>query len=106
MEKRAAMALGVILTCCRCVLALNPDLDISQYAHRAWTIREGFFKGLINSIAQTSDGYLWLGTEFGLVRFDSVRFVEWPGSERLPSSFVTQLLATRDGTLWIGSAGA
>ena len=55
--------------------ALNPALDISQYAHTAWRIREGFSKGRITSIAQTPDGYLWLGTEFGLLHFDGVRSV-------------------------------
>jgi PAS domain S-box-containing protein len=90
---------------CRCVFALNPSLDVSQYAHISWTIREGFFKSMISSIAQTADGYLWLGTEFGLLRFDGARAVEWtpPGSERLPESRITHLLTGRDGTLWIGT---
>src|SRR5262249_22061100 len=45
-------------------------LDLSQYAHTPWKVRDGFVKGAISSIAQTPDGYLWLGTEFGLLRFD------------------------------------
>jgi hypothetical protein len=45
--------------------ALNPALDISQYAHATWKLEEGFFKGAVHSIAQTPDGFLWLGTEFG-----------------------------------------
>jgi ligand-binding sensor domain-containing protein len=51
-------------------------------------VREGFVKGAINAIAQTPDGYLWLGTEFGLIRFDGVRPVTWqpPAGQRLPSS--------------------
>ena len=68
---------SVLTLLCPCAFALNPSLDVSQYAHNAWTIRDGFFKGVINSIAQTPDGYLWLGTEFGLLRFDGVRAVEW-----------------------------
>ena len=85
---------------------LNPSLDISQYAHTAWTIRDGFFKGIIYSIAQTPDGYLWLGTEFGLLRFDGVRSVPWqpPAGEHLPSSYIRSLLAARDGRLWIGTS--
>src|ERR1700675_1472166 len=75
--RRAVMALGIILACCRGAFALDPSLDISQYAHTAWKIREGFSKGFIFSIAQTRDGYLWLGTEFGLLRFDGVRAVRW-----------------------------
>jgi len=59
------------------VFALDPSLDVSQYAHTAWKIRDGFPKGIIQSIAQTPDGYLWLGTEFGLLRFDGVRSIPW-----------------------------
>jgi ligand-binding sensor domain-containing protein len=54
---------------------LDPALDVSQYARTSWKIREGFSKGTILAIAQTPDGYLWLGTEFGLLRFDGVRNV-------------------------------
>jgi SnoaL-like polyketide cyclase/Two component regulator propeller len=77
MERRAVIALGILLACCRCASALNPSPAINQYAHTAWTVREGFSKGVIFSIAQTPDGYLWLGTEFGLLRFDGVRNVAW-----------------------------
>jgi ligand-binding sensor domain-containing protein len=88
-----------------CAFALNPALDLSQYAHTAWKIREGFTKGTINSIAQTPDGYLWLGTEFGLLRFDGVRNAPWqpPAGQHLSSSNISSLLAARDGTLWIGT---
>ena len=55
-------------------------------------------------MAQTPDGYLWLGTEFGLLRFDGVRASPWapPGSERIPEGRINKLAAARDGTLWIG----
>src|SRR5215475_13892010 len=90
----------------QCAYALNPSLDVSQYAHTSWKIRDGFSKGSISSIAQTPDGYLWLGTEFGLLRFDGVRTLPWqpPPGERLPSNEIFSLLAARDGTLWIGTA--
>lgn len=85
--------------------ALNPSLDVSQYSHTAWKIRDGFTKGAIAAIAQTPDGYLWLGTEFGLVRFDGMRSVPWqpPSGEQLPSTSIMSLLAARDGSLWIGT---
>ena len=95
----------VVLAWCASAFALNPDLDISQYAHTAWRVRDGFAKGAILSIAQTPDGYLWLGTEFGLLRFDGVRAVPWhpPGGEQLPSNYISALLVAHDGTLWIGT---
>jgi signal transduction histidine kinase/ligand-binding sensor domain-containing protein len=94
-----------LLVCCPCAYALDPALDVSQYAHTAWKVREGFSKGGVTSIAQTPDGYLWLGTEFGLLRFDGVRAVPWkpPAGEELPSSHIRSLLVARDGTLWIGT---
>jgi len=96
-------AVGMLLLCPR-ASALNPSLEVKQYPHTAWTHGDGFM-GETRSIVQTSDGYLWLGTEFGIVRFDGVRFVPWlpPVGRRLPSSDITALLATRDGTLWIGT---
>jgi ligand-binding sensor domain-containing protein len=88
------------------VLALDPSLDVSQYAHTAWTVRNEFSVGTIFAMAQTPDGYLWLGSEFGLFRFDGVRFSTWqpPAGQLLPSKPYS-LLVTRDGTLWIGTYG-
>ena len=102
---RACIWLSIALICSARSFALDPSLDVSQYAHTAWKVREGFTKGTIFSIAQTPDGYLWLGTEFGLVRFDGVQAVPWqpPNGEQLPSNFIQDLLVARDGTLWIGT---
>ena len=85
--------------------ALDPSLEISQYAHTAWKVRDGFVKGFLYSIAQTPDGYLWLGTEFGLLRFDGVRAVPWqpPTGQQLPGRDIPALLVTQDGALWIGT---
>jgi signal transduction histidine kinase/ligand-binding sensor domain-containing protein len=94
-----------VLLCVHTALALDPSLDISQYAHTAWKVRDGFTRGGIFAIAQTPDGYLWLGTESGLYRFDGVRAVPWQpqAGHELPSNFINNLLVARDGTLWIGT---
>jgi PAS domain S-box-containing protein len=104
-QARAVVWLSILLASSACAFALDPSLDVSQYAHTAWKIREGFTKGTIFSMAQTPDGYLWLGTEFGLVRFDGVQAIPWqpPDGEHLPSTWIKSLLVARDGTLWIGT---
>jgi signal transduction histidine kinase/ligand-binding sensor domain-containing protein len=95
----------LLLALCPCALALNPALNVSQYAHQSWKTRDGFTKGMIWDVAQTPDGYLWLATEFGLVRFDGVKPVPWepPRGQSLPSSNIRHLFAARDGTLWIST---
>jgi len=93
------------LLCCGRAFALNSSLDVSQYAHTAWKVGERLPSGMIRAIAQTPDGYLWLGTEFGLLRFDGVRAVPWqpPAGQHLPTSDIRSLQGARDGRLWIGT---
>src|SRR5208337_786421 len=107
-QRWSGTALGVailFISWGRGAYGLDPTLDVSQYAHTAWTVRDGFSKGNIYAITQTPDGYLWLGTEFGLFRFDGIRSIPWqpPEGQHLPGSSITSLLAARDGTLWIGT---
>jgi signal transduction histidine kinase/ligand-binding sensor domain-containing protein len=85
--------------------AVDPSRHISQYAHSAWRIQDGVFSGTPKAVAQTTDGYLWIGTTSGLVRFDGVRFVPWvpPEGQQLPSSRINSLLGTPDGSLWVGT---
>jgi len=105
-QTRAVISIAIfLLACFSCAFGLDPSLDIGQYAHTSWKVREGFTRGAINAIAQTPDGYLWLGTDFGLLRFDGVRTTPWepPGNEHLPSKVIRRLFVSRDGTLWIGT---
>ena len=107
MEKRrkSILLLAILLACWLDVFALDPSLDVNQYAHTSWKVSEGFCKGVTRAIAQTLDGYLWVGTDFGLLRFDGLRAVPWhpPAGERLPSDDIRSLLVARDGRLWIGT---
>lgn len=66
---RTVFAWIVILAVCEPSLALGSDLQITQFAHTAWGTLEGAPRR-IEAIAQTPDGYLWLGSEDGLFRFD------------------------------------
>ena len=87
--------------------AVDSSRHISQYGHTAWRIQDGVLGGAALAVTQTTDGYLWIGTRVGLVRFDGVRFVPWipPDGTHLPSSSIASLLGARDGSLWIGMEG-
>lgn len=75
---------------------------IGQLVHSKWTTNDGA-PADIKALAQTADGYLWLGTGAGLFRFDGVRFVHFttPDNDSLSTRAVARLLATRDKSLWI-----
>ena len=86
-------------------VAETPDLQLTQYGHFAWRMQDGYFNGTPSAIAQTADGYLWIGTDAGLLRFDGTRFVPWttaPGSTSTLSG-VNALVGGQDGTLWVGA---
>jgi len=88
-----------------CVLA--QEQRVSQYAHRCWLLRDGFFNGAATTITQTNDGYIWIGSVAGLYRFDGVGFEPWssPDGKKLPSNVILSLAGARDGSLWIGMRG-
>ena len=85
---------------------LDPNTALTQYGHTAWRVRDGYFAGHPTVVTQTRDGFLWIGTQAGLIRFDGVRFMPWepPAGSRLPDERIFSLLAARDGSLWIGTA--
>jgi ligand-binding sensor domain-containing protein len=95
------------------LMALTPHLAVaddwrprlSQYAHTAWRVRDGDLTASPVAIAQTADGFVWIGGQSGLVRFDGIRFVSWtpPAGSTLPSTSISALLGTPDGALWIGT---
>jgi len=83
--------------------ALDPGRRISQYAHTAWRVQDGSIT-IGTSITQTTDGYLWLGTPEGLLRFDGIKLVPFSiPSFDLAKLTYTSLLGARDGSLWIGT---
>ena len=86
--------------------ALDPKVRLTQYRHTAWRVQDGHFGAAPQAIAQSADGYLWIGTGAGLVRYDGVRFTRWvrPGETRPFTAAVYSLLSASEGTLWIGTA--
>jgi len=96
-------AILAVLSLVPSAFALSPDLRITQLYHTAWTAKDGAPTG-VESLAQTSDGYLWISSAAGLFRFDGVRFerIDTVGGQHLPSTNVMSLLAPRSGGLWVG----
>ncbi len=84
--------------------AVDPHRKISQYGHAGWRIQDGAITPG-TTIAQTTDGYIWLGTTEGLMRFDGVTFTQWqpPKEQSLLGAHFTVLFGSRDGSLWIGT---
>jgi signal transduction histidine kinase/ligand-binding sensor domain-containing protein len=101
------LVLGCLLSVAMCASAgaLDPGKRLTQYGHTAWRTQDASFSGVPQAAAQTSDGYLWIGTTLGLVRFDGVRFVAWnpPAGQHLLDPRIFSLLAAHDGSLWIGT---
>ncbi len=99
------LMLSFACLCCTKLLALDPNRNITQLAHRSWGETDGAPSGP-SALAQTKDGYLWIGTFHGLYRFDGRNFELYrPISGSLPSQLIESLLATEDGKLWIGFGG-
>ena len=82
--------------------ALDPSRLVSQYTLRTWTQAQGLPQDSVRALAQTADGYLWVGTDEGLARFDGYSF-DLVRSADLPASAI-RALKVASGTLWIGTA--
>lgn len=78
--------------------------ELPNYYTRVWQVEDGLPQNGVTAIVQTQDGYIWLGTHNGLVRFDGVRFKVYDTSNtpQLQSSRVTALFEDTKGDLWIG----
>lgn len=89
------------------VSALDARKNISQYINETWSVEQGFPGGLVYAFAQTPDGYLWIGTEKGLVRFDGLTFhlLQHTDSDKLPEGPVLGLALDAEGSLWIRGQG-
>lgn len=88
------------------IAALEPTTPLANYGRQSWLMENGLPQNTVHALAQTQDGFLWLGTEAGLVRFDGYNFAVFDrnSTPALPSGDIRCLLAASDGALWIGTA--
>jgi len=104
--KWAALAFAGLATSAH---AMDPDRAMSQYGRERWGTDRGFPGGTVQAISQTADGYLWLGTDRGLLRFDGSTFRRFPEPSVTSVSIarVLGLSADTRGDLWVrtGRAG-
>src|SRR4051812_6382582 len=101
----AAVAFFVATLATQPAEALAPDTALRGYVHDVWQIDDGLPNNTIKAIAVPADGYLWLGTQEGLARFDGARFVLFTkeNTAGLGGSAIQSLYTARDGALWIGT---
>ncbi len=86
---------------------LNMDQPVFQYAARIWQTGEGLPQNEVQAIAQTPNGYLWIGTRDGLARFDGINFFSFDSKNtpEIKNNSILALCVDRAGTLWVGTEG-
>lgn len=100
----SALVLLVTIAAATPAASLDPHKTITQYAHEVWTTKNGLPEADVMAILQTRDGYVWVGSEEGLARFDGVTFTVFDHrNSPLPNNRIQALLEAPDGSLWIGT---
>src|SRR6266545_2240843 len=99
-------ALLLVLGASTRALALDPNKDLRDFGHQVWLSENGLPQNTIQAITQTSDGYIWIGSQEGLARFDGLKFVVFDkeNTPQLKSNDVRSLFEDREGALWIGTS--
>lgn len=87
-------------------VALDPNSPLTAYRHEVWREEQGLLHSTINRILQARDGYIWLATYYGIVRFDGVRFTVFDvvNTPAIQANRIRALAEDSDGTLWIASS--
>jgi signal transduction histidine kinase/ligand-binding sensor domain-containing protein/ActR/RegA family two-component response regulator len=100
------MGVWLVLTATvRPAAALDPRIGLTQFHTLTWQIENGLPQNSVQAVLQSRSGYLWLGTQAGLARFDGVRFVVFDRSNTpaFQRENVRALAEDRDGAIWIGT---
>jgi ligand-binding sensor domain-containing protein/signal transduction histidine kinase len=101
------MIFGILISVAYPLYAAHFSSGFSGYTERTWQVRDGLPEQTVQAFAQTKDGYLWIGTTGGLVRFDGAHFVvfDQENTPAITENSVFCLTASSDGSLWIGTEG-
>jgi signal transduction histidine kinase/ligand-binding sensor domain-containing protein len=104
--RRIALLTTVLILGALAARALEPSTPLASYGRQAWVMENGLPQNTVQALVQSKDGFVWLGTEVGLVRFDGNSFQVFDKNTQpaLPGNDVSCLLATKDGALWIGTS--
>ena len=105
MRSVVALLMLVLGACLFPAHALDPDKALRHYVRNNWSIQQGLPQISVISVTQDRAGYIWVGTQAGLARFDGVRFTTYtPETDPdVPGIWVRALMPARDGRLWIGT---
>jgi signal transduction histidine kinase/ligand-binding sensor domain-containing protein len=100
------LAIAILLGCGLLAHGLEPSTPLANYGRQTWVMENGLPQNTVQALLQTKDGFVWLGTEVGLVRFDGNGFQVFDknSAPALPGNDVRCLLETSDGALWIGTS--
>lgn len=106
MRKLRYSVLAALVFCAAAAWSLDPHQSLRRFGYQSWQTDSGLPQNTVHAVLQTRDGFLWIATEAGLARFDSVNFAVFihKTTPQLPSDIVYALLQDRSGTLWIGTA--
>src|SRR5438128_5408650 len=107
MPLRLAAIAGVLL-CGPPAAAAEATGSILDYTTASWSEKDGLPSSYVTGLAQDANGYLWVGTAAGLVRFDGYRFTDWTSenASEPPNLGILDLCGARDGSLWISFSGS
>jgi streptogramin lyase len=85
---------------------VDPEQPATSYIRTTFTVEDGLSSNVVNAIVQTRDGFLWIGTDAGLNRFNGRHFtpIYFRGPRSTPQGIVSTLAEGPDGDLWIGTS--
>src|SRR5580704_19639908 len=103
---RATIGLSIVLILAtKSARAVDPRQPAASYIRTTFSVEDGLSSNVVNAIVQTRNGFLWIGTDAGLNRFDGRHFtpIYFRGPKSTPQGIVSSLAEGPDGDLWVGT---